>query len=189
MASIYDTIFNIDEKQRKKLIELLENTSISREDLYGQIQCDNMYREMSEEQKRLFVANKIQGNNIAYNMPYMFKVFTEVDLKRLEEAINYCISKCELLRTTFHIKDDSYIVNVHDELHIEIKKLCVHEEQVEIVAKSFIEPFQLDCLPLIRVGWLEVEGGDNFFLWDMHHIIGDGISRNIVSANRELLQE
>ncbi len=48
MASIYDTIFNIDEKQRKKLIELLENTSISREDLYGQIQCDNMYREMSE---------------------------------------------------------------------------------------------------------------------------------------------
>lgn len=180
MASIYETIFNIEEKQRRKLIEFLENTSISREDLYDRIQYDNMYREMSEEQKRLFVANRIQGNNIAYNMPYMFKVLTEVDLIRLEKAINYCISKCELLRTTFHVKDDSYTVNVHDELYIEIKKICLQKEQVEIVTRNFIKPFRLDRLPLICVGWLEVEGGDNFFLWDMHHIIGDGISCEIL---------
>ena len=47
------------------------------------------------------------------------------------------------------------------------------------IAKSFIQPFELDQAPLFRVE-LAVVSGKQYLMIDMHHIISDGVSMSLL---------
>ncbi|MED2910653.1 condensation domain-containing protein, partial [Bacillus thuringiensis] len=46
--------------------------------------------------------------------------------------------------------------------------------------EAFVRPFDLEQAPLLRVGLIEVEENHHLLLFDMHHIISDGVSMNVL---------
>jgi hypothetical protein len=69
------------------------------------------------------------------------------------------------------------------------------EKEAKRIAKRFEQPFDLSKAPLLKVGLLNVDQKRHVILIDMHHIISDGISTNIMKDdfqalyNGEILQE
>jgi NRPS condensation-like uncharacterized protein len=54
------------------------------------------------------------------------------------------------------------------------------EHPVNEKINHFVKPFDLTQPPLLRVGMIKLEGAKHILMVDMHHIISDGISLNIL---------
>ena len=89
----------------------------------------------------------------------------DLDVDRLEKAINSLISRHESLRTHFENRDGQVVQVINEEASIEVIKLESDKPD------NFIRPFDLRKAPLIRAGYYE-----NTVMIDIHHIIADGSS-------------
>jgi amino acid adenylation domain-containing protein len=107
--------------------------------------------------------------------------FTECpDRKRTAEAFNQIIERHESLRTVFFIKDGNVYQRVYPTVHFEIQHEATDEAGLQNKIHNFIRPFDLSQPPLMRAMMLNVEDSRTVLLLDMHHIITDGISQNIL---------
>ncbi|MBU3179539.1 hypothetical protein KPL47_25100, partial [Clostridium estertheticum] len=77
-----------------------------------------------------------------------------------------------------------------EELNFEIEEIKVcSEAEVEIKTKDFIKPFDLEKTPLLRVEVISLEEDRHIMLFDMHHIISDGVSMAILTKEFSELYE
>ncbi|OJG74475.1 amino acid adenylation domain-containing protein [Enterococcus quebecensis] len=127
---------------------------------------------MSEVQKRLFVLDQAQGENISYNIPMAFKVDQAISIEKLKIALNKMIMNHEILRTSFTMIDGEYCQLIGEpwDIKIEQKK---KQQTLQEAMYSFIYPFDLAKPELFRVQFFEGRE-EQFLLFDFHHIIFDG---------------
>ena len=52
--------------------------------------------------------------------------------------------------------------------------------EVDRLVEQFVRPFDLSKAPLLHVGLIYLQPGRHLFLFDMHHIISDGVSMAIL---------
>ncbi len=154
-------------------------------DLYKSIMPveEKEYYLLSFSQKRMYILQQIDLNSTAYNMPQNMPLPEEVDIVRLEESFKKLIKRHDSLRTSFHMIGDQPVQKVHKEVAFKIEKyekLGVHR---------FLRAFDLSHAPLLRVGELKTMEGRNFLLVDMHHIISDGISHQVLKEDFMALYE
>lgn len=138
---------------------------------------------MSSAQKRLFMIQEIDDPKTTYNMPAVIPLEGEVDISRLEAAYQALIERHDILRTSFHMKDGVQIQKIHKEVdaHIEILDLSnVTEEARRNRMNEFVKPFDLSVAPLMRMALVHREQASDLLLFDMHHIISDGRTKNIL---------
>ncbi|MCP4218698.1 MAG: amino acid adenylation domain-containing protein, partial [bacterium] len=138
--------------------------AVEKKDYYG----------LSSAQERLFFLWRTAMDNTLYNMSSAFKL--EGDVERIEEACRRVIARHESLRTSFHILNDTVIQRVHEEVDFQVQ---LPERGYE----SFIRPFDLSRAPLLRVGICEHANGKRLLLVDMHHIVSDGLSLEILARD------
>lgn len=136
---------------------------------------EKTYYAMSSAQKRMYLVNKIDRDGIAYNMPIIFETNGKLDYPRLKAAFEKLIERHEILRTSFHMKDDEPMQKVSDHVKLDIEYL----EKENYGKSDFVRPFDLAKAPLMRMKVLKKEGKVQLF-FDMHHIISDGVSLNIL---------
>lgn len=134
---------------------------------------------MSFAQRRLFLLNQIEGNSTSYNVPIGFKLGENVSLRKLKYALYQVIKRHEAFRTTFEIRNDELVQVVHDKGIVELK-IYYQEDDAKQIVDEFIKPFNLNELPLFRVGIIKSTSGEHIILFDFHHIIGDGESLQIL---------
>ena len=121
----------------------------------------------TDAQMRVYTAQCTHADSPIYNVPYAFTV-CDLDIHRLQTAIDQLIARHESLRTHFENKD-GHIVQV-----VNNSAVCTVEILKTDDIASFIRPFDLGIAPLLRVGVYE-----NTVMIDMHHIITDGSSMPI----------
>ena len=154
------TIFECDTV--KELAEKLTITETEQEmyDYSGDIPA-------TDAQMRVYTAQSMNSDSTTYNVPYVFKV-DDVDIDRLQNAVNKLIARHESLRTHFENKDGNIIQIINDSAECTVEILGSDD------ITAFIRPFDLSKAPLLRVGVYE-----NTIMVDMHHIITDGSSMPI----------
>ena len=76
--------------------------------------------------------------------------------------------------------DGEPVQRVHKELDFKLSYTETKEEDIPSIIEEFIRPFDLSKAPLLRIGLAKVSEHKHIFLFDMHHIISDGISMNIL---------
>ncbi|MXO81656.1 hypothetical protein GRP75_28605, partial [Paenibacillus sp. OT2-17] len=74
------------------------------------------------------------------------------------------------------------VQKVHDYVDFSIKYLELDEEKAAEIVKEFITPFDLSQVPLLRVGLVKTNEDRRVMMFDMHHIVSDGISVNILMS-------
>ncbi len=141
------------------------------------------YYPLSSAQKRLFIQHTLDGADQLYNMPELVQVEGEFDLDRLEAALRKLITRHESLRTGFEIVKGEAVQRIYPQVDFAIEHHQADKEdaaQIEQIVRSFIRPFDLGKPPLLRAGVIELEPNLHILLFDMHHMVSDGVSMAIV---------
>jgi amino acid adenylation domain-containing protein/thioester reductase-like protein len=143
------------------------------------------YYPVSSAQKRLYILQQMEAIGIAYNLPQVvpFTGYIHKDLWRLEQAFRRLIQRHESLRTSFLLVDNEPVQRIYVGVEFEIEVRCgspCPPVEVEKTIQKFIRPFDLSQAPLLRVGLIRTEDDNYLLMLDMHHIISDGFSHNIL---------
>ena len=139
------------------------------------------YYPLSAAQKRMYILNRMQGDSIGYNMPQFIplEMIGEIDPKRLQEIFMKLIHRHESLRTSFHLLAGEPVQVVHDAVSFQLEE-AVEDSETDWNPNDFIRPFDLSRAPLVRAGIGTGRSGAPVLMVDMHHIISDGVSMDIL---------
>ncbi len=130
----------------------------------------------SNAQKRTFILGQINPEMTAYNVPTVFEVMGDIDIKAFEKAFNIIINRHESLRTSFHLIDGEPVQKVHDTIDFHIEDVSDLESSLDESMQNFIKSFDLSIPSLIRVALKRTQKNAAYLLIDMHHIVTDGVS-------------
>ncbi|MCK4257327.1 MAG: SDR family NAD(P)-dependent oxidoreductase [Halanaerobiales bacterium] len=142
-------------------------------------QPDQEFYPVSTSQNRLYLVTQLDKESIAYNLNTFWFIGGNVDQIRIEYAVKELIKRHESLRTSFELSDGKIIQKVNQEVDFTVNYFEAKEAEIENLNKNFVRPFDLSKAPLFRVNLLKVD--DKYLLMmDLHHIIFDGVSQNIL---------
>ncbi len=132
---------------------------------------------LSSAQKRIYVIHRMEPQSTSYNSPQAVILEGAADISRLETAIKKLIQRHETLRTAFIQVDETPVQKVLPTAQFQIETLEPPAGgQWAGVAESFIRPFDLARPPLLRAGAAPYGKNAFLLLFDIHHIVSDGIS-------------
>ncbi|MCK4259525.1 MAG: amino acid adenylation domain-containing protein, partial [Halanaerobiales bacterium] len=141
------------------------------------------YYEVSSAQKRMYMLQQFDLSSTNYNMPGVLEVEGILNIERVEKAFYELIRRHESIRTSFETIEDKVIQKVNSYTHVEAKfkvdYLNKTDKAIEEVLNEFVTSFDLTKAPLFRVGVMKLQEDKHILLFDMHHIISDGISMGI----------
>ena len=145
------------------------------------------YYPLSSAQKRIYFLQQLDSQGIAYNMPMVQPIGNSINAQELESILNKLIARHETLRTSFIQVGDQPFQKVHDRVSFasEYYDLATEdtedtERRIQHLIHSFVRPFDLSRAPLLRSGLIRMVNGYYIWLVDIHHIVTDGTSQNIL---------
>ncbi|MFC2155842.1 condensation domain-containing protein, partial [Acidobacteriota bacterium] len=127
----------------------------------------------------------------------------EINFEALRRTFKQLIVRHESFRTSFFSVGDSAVQRIHSPAEIEFRieyfeigrgEPCVRPslcspKAIASIINRFIRPFDLTKAPLLRVGLIQIEKNSHLLMVDMHHIISDGLSHEILAADFAALYE
>ncbi|WP_270572258.1 non-ribosomal peptide synthetase [Bacillus glycinifermentans] len=135
---------------------------------------------VSSAQKRMYVLQQLDPKATAYNMPAFIMLEGELDYNRLEQAFRKLIQRHESLRTQFVLREGIPVQQVLTDVPFMMAYESETEKKARVWAQSFVQPFDLGKAPLLRAGVMPVSDKQNVLAIDMHHIIADGVTVNLL---------
>ncbi|MGG4194721.1 amino acid adenylation domain-containing protein, partial [Paenibacillus jamilae] len=142
---------------------------------------EQLYYPLSSAQKRLFMLQQLDVTGLSYNMPAAFIMEGTLDKERLEAAFHSLIARHDALRTSFAIVDGEPIQRVQQQVDFFIAEEAEEDGEADAPIRAFIQPFELGAAPLLRAKIVHLGNQRHLLLFDMHHIISDGISVQILT--------
>ncbi|HLP45550.1 MAG TPA: amino acid adenylation domain-containing protein [Candidatus Kapabacteria bacterium] len=139
------------------------------------------YYPLSSAQKRLYVLQELeQDNNINYNMSFAYSVEGKLDLAKLNSVFKKLIARHESFKTSFEMLDDALVQRIHQDVEFNIETYELQETTIPALTSAFVRAFDLSKAPLLRVGVIKINEDNYILMIDMHHIVSDGVSINII---------
>jgi tyrocidine synthetase-3 len=138
------------------------------------------YYPVSSAQKRFYILNQIEGAQTSYNISGATLIEGKLDPKRLVETFNKLVQRHEAFRTTFAFINGELVQQIHPEAELTIDYQELEESRVPELINEFIQPFDLSRAPLLRLKLLKVAAEKHVLLYDMDHIISDGVSMGVL---------
>ncbi|PZE20567.1 non-ribosomal peptide synthetase [Paenibacillus xerothermodurans] len=135
---------------------------------------------LSSAQKRLYILHQLQGAQQSYNMPSVLRIEGPLDRERFEAVMTQLIERHEALRTSFDEVVGEPVQRIHQQVDFTVAYREAGEDQAERLIKQFIRPFDLKQAPLLRVEVVGTAEQQHLLLFDMHHIISDGMSVSVL---------
>jgi tyrocidine synthetase-3 len=149
------------------------------------------YFPLSPTQKRLYILNMMDANNISYYISSILELKGKIKQNTIEETFKKLIERHESLRISIEMVGKEPVQRIHDhvELNIEFYELNSSfppagnntSSMIERTFAAFISPFDLSRAPLLKVGLIEVEEENYILMVYMHHIVTDRTSQGILS--------
>ncbi|MCP4151048.1 MAG: amino acid adenylation domain-containing protein, partial [bacterium] len=147
------------------------------------------YYTLSAAQKRLYILQQMDLKSIGYNVSEIIPFGKNTGMEKIKETAARLIQRHESLGTTFQMIDDSPVQVIHQKADLKIKHFKIDtpepeagEREIREIFDNFRKPFDLAINPLIRIGILEnIVTGSCTLMFDMHHIITDGVSMEILT--------
>ena len=133
---------------------------------------------MSASQKNIYYSSNI-SNNTAYNMTGVIEFFKEIKIKKIEDCINELIKRHESLRTQFELKNGEIVQKILTSSKIKIEYID-NQNNINKIIEKFNTNFDLSKAPLFKVGITKLNDEHYLLLINMHHIISDGTSFQIL---------
>ncbi|WP_066501691.1 non-ribosomal peptide synthetase [Abyssisolibacter fermentans] len=163
----------------KKLSEYINNAK-----KVGYIPIESVeksnYYPASSAQKRVYVLDKLEKENISYNIPTVLELEGKLDKEKFNEAFKKLIKRHESLRTSFAVLNGEVVQKVSKEIEFKINYTNTEEKELDGLVENFIRPFDLSQSPLFRVKLVKLLEDRHVLMIDIHHIVSDGMTIKIL---------
>lgn len=148
------------------------------------------YYALSSAQKRLFTLQRMNPENTNYNLSNLVVLEGEVNPGALNRIFEKLIERHEILRTSFEIVDNEPVQKIHRDVPFSLDYFeAESRDQAEKTLETFIKPFELGTAPLLRAGLIKTDGSRYLLMVDMHHIVTDAKSHDILEQDFMTLSE
>ncbi|GAA3932937.1 amino acid adenylation domain-containing protein [Chitinophaga oryziterrae] len=139
---------------------------------------------ISDGQRRLWILSQFPGTSRAYHMPVRIPLEGDYSPEYFEKAILQVIHRHEILRTVFRENENGEIRQLVQEaaFNLDFKDAGSWDETTvrRYLDEEADRPFDLANGPLLRAGLLKIRSGYYIFHFNMHHIISDGWSLELL---------
>lgn len=163
------------DRSAPQVLELIEKTE------------DQDYYMVSPAQRRLYLLQQVDPGNTVYNITQVLSLEKNTPIAFLEQVFKKLIQRHESLRTSFLLLDDMPVQQVHSTIEWQIETWTTPSDKINAGSfpPGFVRPFDLACAPLLRVGVVRTDETQptDFLLVDVHHIIADGVSFNVLERD------
>jgi amino acid adenylation domain-containing protein/FkbM family methyltransferase len=155
------------------------------------------YYPLSYNQQRLYFLYQLQAESRAFHMPGYFELDHEVDPVVVKDVLKRIIERHESFRTAFIKVNESPYQVVCEEAKIPFECVDIslmepglrEQEKNRLYREVVSVRFDLSCAPLFRSQLVKLEPGYYLFMFNMHHIISDGWSSEILKKEFMRLYE
>ncbi|MGB3465634.1 MAG: condensation domain-containing protein, partial [Cyclobacteriaceae bacterium] len=147
---------------------------------------------ISDSQRRLWVLSQFEGGSVAYNMPLTMTLTGEYNIPDFSRAIISTIERHEILRTVFKVDEQGeirqWILNKEQlgfQLDYQDFREAVNPKEAvdQYLTKDAYKAFDLENGPLLRAAMLQIADEEYVFYFNMHHIISDGWSIEVLTRD------
>ncbi len=142
---------------------------------------------VSSSQKRMFILQKMNISDIAYNVQTVKIIRGELDIKKLEECFLRLIKRHEALRTSLKLYKNEVIQVINHDINFQIEIIEQNNRYIDDLITDFVRPFDLSKAPLLRVGIIRSKDSEYVMILDIHHICTDAITLKILTNELSLL--
>lgn len=155
------------------------------------------YIPLSSAQKRIWFQQQIEPKSIAYNNPSVIKLTGSLNYSLFEEAIKMIHLRHKIINSVFFEESGIPFQKIIDPPKTVVKYIDMHGQNNDAVfqkIKTIIKQiFDLEKGPLMETVILQTSKTENIIIFNLHHIIFDGWSKNIllkdiISNYRSLIQ-
>lgn len=139
------------------------------------------YYSLSPAQRKLYFFYKFDEKSLNYNIPQVIELEKSVSKETLKRILSTLITRHESLRTFFDVAMGEPVQRIVSEVDFELESIDTHENDLSSIIHKFIRPFDLSRAPLLRAGIVQVGNEHQKLILDMHHIIADLTSNEILA--------
>ena len=198
MSEILNNIITLSDEKRELLELLLRKQGIDvTRSVMTRTRRDTDTFPLSFAQQRLWFLSQLEPDSPAYNIPLAIRIKGKCDSSLLERAFREIVQRHEILRTRFAVvgSEPAQIIQPSTQFslqNIDLTAYSVAERELrahEFIATEARRPFDLSCLPLMRVSLFNIDQDENILLIVMHHILADGWSMGVLVNEVRTLYE
>ncbi|HEX7243842.1 MAG TPA: condensation domain-containing protein, partial [Longimicrobiaceae bacterium] len=150
---------------------------------------------LSFAQQRLWLVDRLDPGNPAYNMPGALRLRGPLDTAALRASVGGLALRHEALRTTFAARAGVPVQVVHPPApaalpELDLRGVAAAEREREagrLAAEEAMRPFDLERGPLLRTTLLRLGEADHVLLFTLHHLVGDGWSMDVLQRDLSAL--
>lgn len=154
----------------------------------GSVQKDVFVLPASYAQEQLWFFEQMQPESPVYNLVFGYRLTGPLDLDVLKRCLDELIRRHETLRTTFSKQDGKPVQVVHPPFSLSIPLVNLASSPLEDRLRLGLQeaknegarPFNLTEGPLFRVKLIRLENLDHLLIFNVHHIVFDGWSADIL---------
>ncbi|MGD2087367.1 MAG: AMP-binding protein [Candidatus Aminicenantes bacterium] len=154
---------------------------------------EQTYYALTTSQKRMYINQQASPHSIFYNVTEVVIMEEEVKREKLTKIFQELIKRHESLRTSFVMIEGEPVQQVLHEVEFEIEYHDLKQngktwnstarEAQALIIEDFRQPFDLSKAPLLRVGLVKLREERYMLMVDIHHLISDEVSRDILIKN------
>lgn len=176
------------------IAELAQTVSAKSPTSYAEIEPvpDADHYPVSHAQRRLWVLSQMEGADAAYHVVSAVLLEGDLNISAFDRSFSALVRRHESLRTTFVSVDGTPRQRVHTETERSTRFADLTSEADPLqrartyAMEDAVAGFDLEKGPLIRMSLLKLTENQFALLFNMHHIISDGWSLDVLT--REFLQ-
>lgn len=140
----------------------------------------------SSAQKRMYGLYLMEPDSTAYNLPSATIIEGKLDEAKVREVSDKLLARHEILRTSFEVVDNEVMQVVADKVDMDLTfetHYISTDAEMEQMIQDFVKPFDLSKPCLCRLKLVEIGENRSVLLFDVHHIIADGTSVEILTRD------
>ncbi|UCH95418.1 MAG: SDR family NAD(P)-dependent oxidoreductase [Candidatus Aminicenantes bacterium] len=141
------------------------------------------YYPLSSAQKRFYILQQIDPQSTSYLNSLVFMLEGKLEKEKVERSLIEIINRHESLRTSFRFINEEPVQKVHEDVNFTIEYDETPGPAAGDITANFTRPFDLEKAPLLRVRLIKLEEQKHVFMLEIHHIISDGTTLNILTAD------
>jgi len=131
-------------------------------------------------ERQMATERELDPDSVAYNVNIALEITGELDVGRLEGALRTLCARHGAFRSSYVLGENGFVHKVARDVPFELVQVACDVDDVPRLIAEGNQPFDLAVAPLYRFTLFEVDNEHYVLNLNLHHIIIDGVSANVV---------